>query len=66
MKIEELRYSKGESYRSIPDDSSNFVKNNDGSVDIAGLGVEETDYTKGSPFLSCLEGQSERRTILDH
>ena len=44
MKIEELRYSKGESYRSIPDDSSNFVKNNDGSVDIAGLGVEETDY----------------------
>ena len=52
MKIEELRYSKGESYRSIPDDSSNFVKNNDGSVDIAGLGVEETDYTKGSPFLS--------------
>lgn len=52
MKIEELRYSKSESSKNTPDDSPNFVKELDESVDVAGLGVESTDYTKGSPFLS--------------
>ncbi len=52
MKIEELRYSKSESSRNIPEDSPNSVKNSDSSVDIAGLGVVATDYTKGSPYLS--------------
>lgn len=52
MKIEKLRYSKNESSRTIPDDSPNLVNDHIESDDIAGLGIESTNYTKGSPFLS--------------
>lgn len=52
MRIEGLRYSKGESSKIVSEDSSNHDKDSERSVDISGLGAEPTDYTKGAPYLS--------------
>ena len=52
MKIDGLRYSKGEASKVVSEDSFNSVKDSVKAVDISGLGAESTDYTKGAPYLS--------------